>query len=71
MKIFFKNPVRYSKLLIINSLTIVFFLFWDPSVLTAQNLPVDSCRAIYDKAVVFEKAGNFEKAILKYNAVKA
>ena len=71
MKAFFKNSVCYSKLLIVNSLVTLFFLFLDPSVLTAQDLPVGPCRVIYDKAVAFEKAGNFEKAILRYNAVKA
>ena len=71
MKAFLKNPVSYAKLLIVNSLVTLFFFFGDPSVLTAQDLPTASCQTIYDKAVEFEKAGNFEKAILKYNAVKA
>ena len=77
MKIFFPylsvsfTVFSRSKLLIVNSLVVIFFLFWDPSVLTAQDLPKASCQAIYNKAVEFEKAGNFEKAILRYNAVKA
>lgn len=60
-----------SKLLIVNSLVILFFNFKDPSVLTAQNVPTGDCQAIFNKAVAYDRAGDYEKAILKYNAVKA
>ena len=71
MKIFSETLVSRSKLLIVNSLAVLFFLFWDPSVLTAQDLPRSECQAIYAKAVAYDKAGDYKNAILKYNAVKA
>jgi WD40 repeat protein len=71
MKTSLKNtphPFKYWKF---KNWVFLIWAFCPPSVLTAQNQPADSCRIIFKKAMDYVAQEEFEKAILKFNAVKA